>query len=103
MSMSKAHESSHEMSKADEFRKSTAEFWSRMDQKSKLVAERRKLTPASQVAVWQNVDARCGRSCQNQKAKQALIDVTRRHRGRCAPERAQHRFGQKLLVGCRFP
>jgi hypothetical protein len=45
MSMSKAHESSHEMSKADEFRKSTAEFWSRMDQKSKLVADRRKLTP----------------------------------------------------------
>jgi hypothetical protein len=46
MSMSKAHESSPEMSKADEFRKSTAEFWSRMDQKSKPVAERRKLTPA---------------------------------------------------------
>jgi hypothetical protein len=46
MSMSKAHESSHEMSKADEFRKSTAEFWSRMDQKTKPVAERRKLTPA---------------------------------------------------------
>jgi hypothetical protein len=45
MSMSKAHESSHEMSKADEFRKSTAEFWSRMDQKTKPVAERRKLTP----------------------------------------------------------
>ena len=45
MSMSKAHESSHEMSKADEFRQSTAEFWSRMDQKSKLVADRRKLTP----------------------------------------------------------
>ena len=44
MSMSKAHESSHEMSKADEFRQSTAEFWSRMDQKSKLVADRRKLT-----------------------------------------------------------
>ena len=47
MSMSKAHESSHEMSKADEFRKSTAEFWSRMDQKTKPVAERRKLTPAA--------------------------------------------------------
>jgi hypothetical protein len=46
MSMSKAQVSSPEMSKADEFRKSTAEFWSRMDQKSKLVAERRKLTPA---------------------------------------------------------
>ena len=45
MSMSKPHESSHEMSKADEFRQSTAEFWSRMDQKSKLVADRRKLTP----------------------------------------------------------
>ena len=45
MSMSKAHESSHEMSKADEFRKSTAEFWSKMDQKSKLVADRRNLTP----------------------------------------------------------
>lgn len=45
MSMSKAHESSHEMSKADEFRQSTAEFWSKMDQKSKLVADRRKLTP----------------------------------------------------------
>jgi hypothetical protein len=43
--MSKAHESSHEMSKADEFRQSTAEFWSKMDQKSKLVADRRKLTP----------------------------------------------------------
>ena len=46
MSMSKAHESSPEMSKADEFRKSTAEFWSRMDQKTKPVAERRKPTPA---------------------------------------------------------
>jgi hypothetical protein len=46
MSMSKAHESSHEMSKADEFRKSTAEFWSRMDQKTKLVSDRRELTPA---------------------------------------------------------
>ena len=46
MSMSKAREPSHEMSKADEFRKSTAEFWSRMDQKTKPVAERRKLTPA---------------------------------------------------------
>ena len=45
MSMSKAHESSHEMSKADEFRQSTAEFWSKMDQKSKLVADRRNLTP----------------------------------------------------------
>lgn len=45
MSMSKAQVSSPEMSKADEFRKSTAEFWSEMDQKSKLVAERRKLTP----------------------------------------------------------
>jgi hypothetical protein len=45
MSMSKAHVSSPEMSKADEFRKSTAEFWSRMDQKTKPVAERRKLTP----------------------------------------------------------
>ena len=45
MSMSKAHESSHERSKADEFRQSTAEFWSKMDQKSKLVADRRKLTP----------------------------------------------------------
>jgi hypothetical protein len=45
MSMSKAHESSNEMSKADEFRKSTAEFWSRMDQKTELVADRRKLTP----------------------------------------------------------
>jgi hypothetical protein len=33
------------MSKADEFRQSTAEFWSKMDQKSKLVADRRKLTP----------------------------------------------------------
>ena len=103
MSMSKAHISSPEMSKADEFRKSTAEFWSRMDQKTKPVAERRKLTPAGpQVAVRQNVDARCGPGCQSEKAKQALIDVTRRHRGRCAPERAQHRFGQKLLVGCRF-
>jgi hypothetical protein len=45
MSMSKAQVSSPEMSKADEFRKSTAEFWSRMDQKAKPVAERRKLTP----------------------------------------------------------
>ena len=46
MSMSKAQVSSPEMSKADEFRQSTAEFWSKMDQKSKLVADRRKLTPA---------------------------------------------------------
>jgi hypothetical protein len=45
MSMSKAQVSSPEMSKADEFRQSTAEFWSKMDQKSKPVAERRKLTP----------------------------------------------------------
>jgi hypothetical protein len=43
--MSKAQVSSPEMSKADEFRKSTAEFWSRMDQKTKPVAERLKLTP----------------------------------------------------------
>jgi hypothetical protein len=33
------------MSKADEFRKSTEEFWSRMDQKGKPVADRRKLPP----------------------------------------------------------
>lgn len=45
MSMSKAHVSSPEMSKADEFRKSTAEFWSKMDQKTKPVTDRRKLTP----------------------------------------------------------
>jgi hypothetical protein len=45
MSMSKAHELSHDLSKADEFRKSTEEFWSKMDQKGKQVADRRKLTP----------------------------------------------------------
>jgi len=33
-------------SKADEFRQSTAEFWSKMEQKVKSVAARRKLTPA---------------------------------------------------------
>ena len=40
MSMSKAE------SKADEFRQSTAEFWSKMDQKVGSVAARRKLAPA---------------------------------------------------------
>jgi hypothetical protein len=34
------------MSKADEFRQSTAEFWSKMDQKVGSVASRRKLAPA---------------------------------------------------------
>jgi hypothetical protein len=34
------------MSKADEFRQSTAEFWSKMDQKVGSVAARRKLAPA---------------------------------------------------------
>ena len=34
------------MSKADEFRQSTAEFWSKMDQKVGSGAARRKLTPA---------------------------------------------------------
>jgi hypothetical protein len=34
------------MSKADEFRQSTAEFWSKMDQKVGSVATRRKLAPA---------------------------------------------------------
>jgi hypothetical protein len=34
------------MSKADEFRQSTAEFWSKMDQKVGSVAPRRKLAPA---------------------------------------------------------
>jgi hypothetical protein len=34
------------MSEAEEFRKSTAEFWSKIDQKGKVVAERRKLAPA---------------------------------------------------------
>ncbi|MEA2970085.1 MAG: hypothetical protein QOE78_3346, partial [Alphaproteobacteria bacterium] len=34
-----------DLSKADEFRKSTEEFWSKMDQKGKQVADRRKLTP----------------------------------------------------------
>ena len=34
------------MSKADEFRQSTAEFWSKMDQKVGSVASRRKLSPA---------------------------------------------------------
>ena len=33
------------MSKADEFRQSTAEFWSKMDQKVGSVAGRRKLAP----------------------------------------------------------
>jgi|KBSSwiStaDraftv2_1062776.scaffolds.fasta_scaffold1579690_2 hypothetical protein len=36
----------HEMSEADAFRKSTAEFWSRMDQKGSSVATRRELTLA---------------------------------------------------------
>jgi hypothetical protein len=40
--MSKAHE----LSEADAFRKSTAEFWSRMHQKGSSVAARRELTPA---------------------------------------------------------
>jgi hypothetical protein len=40
--MSKAHE----LSEADAFRKSTAEFWSRMDQRASSVATRRELTPA---------------------------------------------------------
>jgi hypothetical protein len=40
--MSKAHE----LSEADAFRKSTAEFWSRMDQKGSSVAARREFTPA---------------------------------------------------------
>ena len=34
------------MSKADEFRQSTAKFWSKMDQKVGSVATRRKLAPA---------------------------------------------------------
>jgi hypothetical protein len=34
------------MSKADEFRQSTAEFWSKMDQKVGSVVTRRKLAPA---------------------------------------------------------
>ena len=34
------------MSKADEFRQSTAEFWAKMDQKVGSGADRRKLAPA---------------------------------------------------------
>jgi hypothetical protein len=34
------------MSEAEKFRKSTEEFWSKMDRKSKLVAARRERTPA---------------------------------------------------------
>jgi hypothetical protein len=34
------------MSKADEFRQSTAEFWAKMDQKAGSGAARRKLAPA---------------------------------------------------------
>ena len=34
------------MSKADEFRRSTADFWSKMDQKVRSVASRRGLAPA---------------------------------------------------------
>jgi hypothetical protein len=33
------------MSEAEKFRKSTEEFWSKMDRKSKLVATRRERTP----------------------------------------------------------
>ncbi len=34
------------MSEAEKFRKSTEEFWSKMDQKGKLVAARHERTPA---------------------------------------------------------
>ena len=67
----------HEMSEADAFRKSTAEFWSRMDQKGSSVATRRELTPAHsrKSTVRQRAEgaAQRGHGSQSEKAKQALI------------------------------
>ena len=68
------------MSKADEFRQSTAEFWSKMDQKVGSVAARRKLAPArsGKTAAGSMPRARAAATApKTKKRSQALIGLAR--------------------------
>ena len=90
MSMSKAQVSSPEMSKADEFRQVDRGVLVQDGSKEQAGrgAPQADADALPQVAVRQNVDARCGPGCQSEKAKQALISEASTDRRRALTSRA---------------